>query len=128
VLPAGAVSHQMAITMDLTVSMANAAGVRPARGRAFDGIDILRHVADGTKNYDRTLYWRARRGERTWRAVRDGNLKYLSRQDGDEVQEWLFDLAADPKEANDLKPERPEDFQRLKRLLAAWEKEVRHKR
>jgi N-acetylgalactosamine-6-sulfatase len=128
VLPAGTVSHQMAITMDLTVSLANAAGVRPARGRAFDGIDILRHVADGTKDCDRTLCWRARRGERTWRAARDGNLKYLSRQDGEQVQEWLFDLAADPKEATDLKAERPADFQRLKRLLVAWEKEVQHRR
>ena len=128
VLPAGAVSHQMAITMDLTVSLANAAGVRPPRGRAFDGIDILRHAADGTKDYDRTLYWRARRGERTWRAVRDANLKYLSRQDGQQVEEWLFDLATDPKEATDLKAGRPADFLRLKRLLTTWEKEVRHRR
>jgi N-acetylgalactosamine-6-sulfatase len=76
----------------------------------------------------RTLFWRARRGERTWRAARDGSLKHLSRQDGATLTEWLFDLAADPAEKEDLLARRPDDARRLKTLLADWEHEVRPQR
>ncbi|NQT85234.1 hypothetical protein HQ560_00630, partial [bacterium] len=55
-------------------------------------------------------------------------LKYLSKQDGDVVEEWLFDLAADPKEVTDLKTKRPADFARLKGLLTTWQKDVQHRR
>ena len=57
------------------------------------------------------------RGERTWRAVRDGDLKYLSRQQGPAVEEWLFDLKSDPGEKTDLKDKRREDLRRLRSLL-----------
>jgi len=126
VLPKRVACHQPCITMDLTVSIARAADVKPPR--PFDGVDILRHVQEGRANFDRTLFWRARRGTRTWRAVRDGSLKHLSRQDGEKFQEWLFDLASDPGEKNDLLAKRHEDAERLKRLLADWEKEVQHSR
>ncbi|HUT34383.1 MAG TPA: sulfatase-like hydrolase/transferase [Planctomycetota bacterium] len=125
-LPKGVVSHQPCITMDLTASLARAAGVTPPR--PFDGMDILGHVGAGAKDFARTLFWRARRGERTWRAVRDGSLKYLSRQDGEKLEEWLFDLEADPAEKNDLLAARPGDARRLKGLLGDWEKQVQHRR
>jgi cob(I)alamin adenosyltransferase len=71
------------------------------------------------------MFWRARRGVETWRAVRDGTLKYVSRHNGDRVQEHLFDLARDPAEKENLLTRRPDDVARLKRLLVAWEQEVR---
>jgi len=128
VLPRGAVCDQPCITFDLSKSIVRIAGARVPKGRQFDGIDILRHVEQGRPTYTRTLFWRARRGVRTWRAVRDGNLKYLLRQDGERVQEWVFDLAADPSEQHDLLAARPADTRRLKGLLADWETEVRHSR
>ncbi|MFP4057772.1 MAG: sulfatase-like hydrolase/transferase [Candidatus Brocadiia bacterium] len=122
ILPEGEVCGQPCITMDLTASIARAAGVTPPE--PFDGIDILAHAAARRPDFPRTLYWRARRADRTWRAVREGTLKYLSRQDGGELHEWLFDLADDPAEQHDLKTQRPQDFRRLKQLLAEWQVEV----
>jgi N-acetylgalactosamine-6-sulfatase len=128
VLPRGMTNGQPCITMDLSASIVRAAGAAPPPGRALDGIDVLADVAAGRPVQPRTLFWRARRGERTWRAVRDGALKYLSRQDGAATTEWLFDLAADPAEKEDLLARRPDDGQRLKALLAGWEREVQPRR
>ena len=121
VLPAGAESNHLAITMDLTASIARIAGVSPPREHPFDGIDILREIQLGRPPRKRTLFWRARRGERTWRAVRDGSLKYITRRDGDKLDEFLFDLDRDPQEKTNLLSDRKSDAERLNRLLASWE-------
>ena len=128
VLPKGAVSAQTCITMDLTASIAEAAGVAVTKYLPFDGIDILGHVRSGGGDTGRDLFWRNRRGRRTWRAVRSGHLKYLSLTDGEALSEWMFDLAADPAEKNDLLAARPADARRLKALLADWERRVQHTR
>jgi N-acetylgalactosamine-6-sulfatase len=121
VLHAGTVRERPGITLDLTATFLRVAGARPPRPP--DGQDLF--GADGT---GRTLFWRARRGATTWKAVRDGTLKYLSRQDGAKFEEHLFDLAADPGEKKDLISERGPDKDRLKALLARWESEVRPSR
>lgn len=128
VLPKGAVSAQTCITMDLTASVAGAAVAPVAKYLPLDGIDILGRVRSGGGDTPRDLFWRNRRGERTWRAVRSADLKYLSLTDGDAFSEWMFDLAADPAEKKDLLAARPDDAQRLKALLADWERQVRHTR
>jgi N-acetylgalactosamine-6-sulfatase len=128
VLPEGKVTDQMAITFDLSKSIVRAAGAELPQDRPFEGIDVLEHLEEGRPPQPRTLFWRHRRGERTWRAVRDGPLKYLSRQDGDRFNEYLFDLEADPGEKNDLLASRPDDVKRLKQRLADWEEEVRPSR
>lgn len=125
VLPAGKEYTHPTVTFDVTASMARIAGVSAPSGRAFDGIDILQHVQAGTPPPARTLFWRGRRGDRTWRAVRDGALKFVSRQDGQQTEEWLFDVERDPAEANDLAMSCRDDVARLKKKLAAWEQEVR---
>jgi len=125
VLPAGLESDRPAMTMDLTASLLRAAGALPIKDRPLDGIDILQDVEKQRPASPRTMFWRARRGVETWRAVRDGTLKYVSRHNGDRVQEHLFDLARDPAEKENLLTRRPDDVARLKRLLVAWEQEVR---
>lgn len=127
-LPAGVVSGQAGITMDLTASFARVAGVEAPPGRPFDGVDLLALVAARQPPMPRTLFWRGRRGDNTWWAVRAGDLKYVRRQQGNNLQEWLFDLTADVAERNNLLTERPADVQRLMRQLAEWEKEVRPRR
>jgi N-acetylgalactosamine-6-sulfatase len=91
-------------------------------------MDILQAVERNEPVQKRTLFWRARRGERTRKAVRDGNLKYIRLQDRDDVKEYLFDLERDPSEKNNLFNEQPDNVQRLKTLLQNWEQEVKHKR
>ncbi len=129
VLPEATTSAQAAITMDLTASIARIAGAKPAADRAFDGIDILARVAARQPEIPRALFWRGRRGESSWKAVRDGSLKYVLRTVGGKTTvEGLFDLDSDRGEARDLLATRPGDAVRMRQLLAAWEKEVQPRR
>lgn len=128
VIPAGREYPHPAASFDLTASIARAAGVKPAAGRPFDGVDILHYAAAGAPPPARDLFWRGRRGNQTWRAARTGDLKYVSRQNGDAVEEWLFDIGRDPAETTNLLAERAADVARLKTKLAAWEKEVQPRR
>jgi arylsulfatase A-like enzyme len=124
-LPAGKESSQVGITMDLTASILNLASAKPLPGQPLDGMDIVEHVRQNKADVARTLFWRGRRGENTWRGVRDGNLKLVSRQDGGNRQDWLFDLASDLAEKEDLSKTRAAEFERLGGLLAKWELEVK---
>ena len=87
-------------------------------------MDIVNHVTARKPDFERTLFWRGKRGERTWAAVRDGNLKYVRKTEG-QTEEWLYDMTKDIGEKNDLRAKRPNDVARLKALLAKWEKDVR---
>jgi N-acetylgalactosamine-6-sulfatase len=126
VLPERGVSEQACMTMDFTRSVLRVAGSRPVR--PLDGIDVLELVETGQHPIPRTLFWRARRGDRTRKAVRDGSMKYIHLRDGDRTQEYLFDLTADPGESRNLIEEGGEAAEAMKRLLADWEREVRPKR
>ncbi len=127
VLARGVVSDQPCMTMDFSRSIVRAAGTKPPAGRAFDGMDILQAAATNRPVQKRTLFWRARRGEWTRKAVRDGSLKYICLQNNNNVKEYLFDLEHDPAEKNNLLSEKPENVLRLKTLLQNWEQQVKHK-
>jgi hypothetical protein len=49
----------------------------------------------------------------------------VSRRDGEQVDEFLFDLAKDPGEANNLIQTKPKQARPLKKLLADWEQEMK---
>ena len=119
------VSDQMSIMMDLTASMACGAGAEAPKDRPFDGVDIIRDLETKRPTYKRTLFWRSRRGERTWRAVRDGHMKYVTQTDGDKVERHLFDLEKDPGEETNLLEARPVEASRLKDLLDDWQADVK---
>jgi len=125
VIPKGLVSDQVCITMDFSASIVRIAGAAIPPGRRFDGIDILKLVEAGRSPQKRTLFWRGRRGNQTWRAVRDGDMKYIRRERGGRVEEYLFDLANDVSETRNLLDDQPKEAERLKALLADWEKEVK---
>lgn len=126
VLPQGVLSPQPCMTMDFSSSLIAAAGV--AAPRPFDGIDVLKLLERGLPVQTRTLFWRARRGEWTRRAVRDGDMKFIALDNAGKVQEHLFDLAVDPQERNNLLAAQAETAARLRQLLQEWEKRVRHHR
>jgi arylsulfatase A-like enzyme len=124
-LRAGVTSAQVTLTFDLTASLARAADARLPAGRAFDGIDVLARLERGESELPRTVFWRGRRGDNTWKAVRAGLLKYVLQTDAGAIRtEALFDVVADPAERYNLLATRGADAQRLRGLLAAWEKEV----
>lgn len=124
VLRAGLVTNQVAITFDLSRSILRAAGAEPPADHQLDGIDILREIETGPPR-PRTLFWRQRRGDQTWRAVHDRQMKYVSRQNGDKIDESLFNLKTDPAETENLLTSRPEEAARLKQFLEAWQSEVK---
>ena len=124
-LPAGAVSQQVGITMDLTASILAAAGATPPTSYAPEGIDLLpllarRDVRAAPALRERTLYWRIQSPARSQRAVRRGQWKYL--RDGG--FEFLFDLARDEGERHDLSAAHREMLPEFRKLLAAWEADV----
>lgn len=123
-IPAGVVDDRLAMTFDLTVSMLATAGCPLPEDRPLDGVDVLGRIVAGQPPQPRTLFWRSRRADRTWKAVRQGTLKYVSRREGEEVAEYLFDLAGDPGEETSLLRDRPREAARLRGLLADWERRV----
>ncbi len=123
---AGQVSDQVCLTFDLTRSFVNLAGSGSGAGReGLEGYDIVSHVVDQKESVKRTVYWRGRRADKTWAAVRDGDLKYVRKQIGDATQQLLFDLDADQGETSDLSATRSIELVRLRSLLDGWETEVR---
>jgi N-acetylgalactosamine-6-sulfatase len=124
-LPVGVVDDRQTLTFDLTASILAAAGCEPPKNRPLDGIDVLGQIAAGDPPPQRTLFWRSRRADRTWKAVRQGDLKFVWRQDGEQLDEYLFDLARDPGESNNLLEKMPDKARELKTQLANWERRMK---
>lgn len=120
-IPENTVDDRPTLTFDLTASILAAAGCAVPDERPLDGIDILGQIANREPPTKRTLYWRSRRADRTWKAVREGAFKYIFRKDGNQVDEYLFDLSVDVGEQNNLISKQSPQADSLKRQLANWE-------
>ncbi len=116
-------SKQVASLMDLTASFLRIARAEVPDGKPLDGMDILKHIEDGEPDIKRTLFWRGKRGDRTWWAVRDGDLKFVRKTEGGKTENWLFDLKEDRGEQVNLIDTRS-DGMLLNEKLSAWEKDV----
>ncbi|QDV45708.1 Arylsulfatase [Stieleria neptunia] len=123
----GTVSSQVCVTFDLTRSILTLAGA-DVSGRKLEGIDILSHVADQREDIPRTLFWRGRRRNRTWTAVRNGDLKLVRKREGTDTTQWMYNLASDVGETDDLASSRPQAFEQLERLIQWWEGDVQPRR
>ena len=119
-IKAGSVTNQVVTTMDWTATILSAAGAKPVASFPLDGVDIMPVLKGSNKEIPRTVYWRSFQRIKH-KAMRDGNWKYMQDEKG---QEYLFDLAADPSEKNDLKAKQPAIFQSLKDKYAAWETQM----
>jgi arylsulfatase A-like enzyme len=114
-----AITAQLAITMDWTASILALAGANAHPEFPLDGTDLIPVCTGKQKTFDRCFYWRMSQ-EKPQKAIRDGKWKYIQ----DESGEYLFDLAADPAEKNDLKHKFAKEFMLLKTKYERWEKEV----
>jgi len=119
-LPKGSVSHQPAITMDLTATILAAAGVNPSPDHPLDGINLLPLLRGEQPPVERTLCWRVDRTSRHMKAIRDGDWKYVK----DDAVEMLFHLPDDLGERTDLYYKYPDKVKELKHKLADWEADV----
>ncbi len=118
-IPAGTVSGQVGLTMDLTASILAAAGaVVPAEAK-LDGINLFPVLEGRAPATERTLFWRVT-GARSQRAVRAGEWKLIF----DDGRPMLLNLRTDVGERNNLIGQRPEIAARLRSLLEGWQADV----
>lgn len=125
--------------LDLTATIAAAAGVSPPPGADFDGESLI-PVFEGTGEVteDRALFFRRRavnNREGTFfirqSAVRQGDMKYIrsyqhlgDNKFSDEYKEELFNLKEDLAESKNLKTSEPDQLATLRDLLEGWETEM----
>ena len=113
-IPAGRVSGQVGITMDLTASILAVTGTPVPDGTRLDGIDLLSVLEGRAPAVERTLFWRVI-GASPQRAVRSGDWKLLF----DGSRALLFNVRTDLGERNNVIAQRPEIARRLQSLVAA---------
>jgi arylsulfatase A-like enzyme len=117
-IPAGVVSDEPIISLDIMPTSLAAAGVALPKERAIDGVNLLPLLTGQTKQPPHEmLFWRY--GE--LQAVRRGNMKLL-RVEGE--SDKLFDLAADIGEKHDLAAEKPGVVRELGAALSRWNGEL----
>jgi arylsulfatase A-like enzyme len=122
-LPAGTVSSQAAITMDLTATILAAAQVSASPARPLDGIDLTPILTGQRPPIDRTFFWLSPAAGNPDRAIRSGHWKYISQSAL--FPGLLFDLRADLGERHDLAAERPDLLEKLRGMHRDWERSVR---
>ncbi|MBL0421467.1 sulfatase-like hydrolase/transferase [Ramlibacter sp. AW1] len=117
-MAAGASTPQVAATMDWMPTFLSAAGVVPDPEFPPDGIDLMPVLREPGRVLERALHWRMK--HRGQRALRLGDWKYLV-QDG---HEYLFNLAADPRERANLARRSPGILADMRRQFDEWEQRM----
>lgn len=115
----GSITKQVAVTMDWTATILAIAGAKPNKDFPLDGIDLQPVLTSKKENIERELYWRVTQ-RKNEKAVRFGDWKFIMDAKG----EYLFNIAADQAEKNNLKDSNKAMADKLKQLLADWEKAV----
>jgi len=120
-VPAGVVTTQVGITMDLSATFLAAAGVTPPADAKLEGMDLVPLIRTGVKPISRTLFWRVTTAGLNQRAVRDGDWKLLLEGS---ARVMLFDVSTDLGERNDMAASNTVVVRRMHQQLLAWEKDV----
>jgi arylsulfatase A len=118
-IPAGWVSRQAGMTMDLTASILAATATPIPDDARLDGINLLPVLERRAPVIERTLFWRTVIPA-PQRAVRSGDWKLIF----DGGRALLFNLRSDIGERNNVIRQHPEIARRLQALLAAWQSTV----
>jgi arylsulfatase A-like enzyme len=119
-IPAGSVSDQVGITMDLTASILAATGTLIPKDVRLDGINLFPVLEGKAPEVFRTLFWRTNVGGHTQKAVRTGDWKLVI----DGRHTLLFNVRTDISERVDLANRRQDIAQKLRPMLDGWEKDV----
>ncbi|MDG1897531.1 MAG: sulfatase-like hydrolase/transferase [Fuerstiella sp.] len=104
----GVTSSAVTSSLDLFPTFASLGGADVDK-QQLDGQDLTSHLLRNKPVPSRELFWQtgqhAELNRGTWTALRHDNHKYLRLPDGNE---YLFDLAADPNEQENLADSKPE--------------------
>jgi arylsulfatase A-like enzyme len=119
-IPAGRVTGQVGITMDLTATILAATQTPVPPDARLEGVNLLPILEGRVPERERTLFWRS--DVRGWQqhAVRSGDFKLLVELNN----MMVFDVRRDVSEREDLTRTRQDVAQRLWPLLVKWEKDV----
>ena len=105
--------------VDLFATAAGAAKASVPTDRKIDGVDLLPYVQGRAKGRPhQTMFWRS--GQ--YKVVRDGDWKLQSNESRNKV--WLYNLAVDPTERNDLSKADPARTQALLAMLKTQDAET----
>jgi arylsulfatase A-like enzyme len=124
-IPAGAVSAQVGITMDLSASILVATGTPVPSDARLEGINLFPILERKAPEVERTLFWRTSGPSpvnMNQKAVRSGDWKLII--DGAVTRIFLFNVKADPGERVDLFARHQDIVRRLQQLLIDWERDV----
>jgi len=113
------ITEQPIITLDWTATILDIAKGKPSPQFPPDGISLLPFLTGERNMMPRTFYWRAFQRVKQ-KAMRDGDWKWLQ----DEKGEYLFNIAKDPGEKNNLKEKETVIFDGLKKKYEQWETTV----
>jgi arylsulfatase A-like enzyme len=119
-IPAGRVSDQVGITMDLTASILGVTGAPVPADAELEGVNLFPIWEGRAPELERTLFWRAGMGPGKRTAVRRGDWKLLV----DGQHSYVFNLRADPSERNDMAKWRQDIARELQPLIRNWEASV----
>jgi arylsulfatase A len=124
---AGTTVDTPVVSMDLTATLLDAAGVSLANDETLDGESLRPLVTGGTLQREALFFhyphFAFHRDNRPGSAIRWGDYKLILRYDDDSLE--LFDLQQDPGETNNLAAARPEVAQKLKQRLVTWLEETK---
>jgi len=122
----GSTNDAPVISMDLTATILDAAGVKLGRDDALDGVS-LRPLLEGKKLGRERLYFHYphfawHKGNRPGGAVRAGAHKLIRRDDDGSLE--LYDLATDLSETKNLAAAEPDLAAKLDAALGRWLKDT----
>lgn len=123
-IEAGTIIDKPVAHIDVMPTLAAAAGAANPKGVAIDGVNILPLTrSGGNDSWNRkTLFWQ----NGHYQVVRHGDWK-LQVNDRREAgtKKWLYNLAQDPTEQNNVAQSNPDKLTQLSELLAAHQAESR---
>ncbi|MEQ1690668.1 MAG: sulfatase-like hydrolase/transferase [Gemmatimonas sp.] len=119
-IPAGQVSSQVGITMDLSASILAATNATIPDSTRLEGINLLPLLTGQTSPVERTLFWRTDAGARTQAAARKGDWKLVV----DGTHTMLFNVRLDVQERRNLAAQQPAKARELWGELQRWSTDV----